>query len=194
MLLEPIYHRPYIEVVADFLTTEEITALPWNTIDYSSSNGWNFITQSAEVTAHRTSSSAVTDSDIEWLYLRVIEYLQQYMPDVARSHIDPIQFTRYEPGQQYIPHWDYFNNIHAGTHVDPDRRATVIIYLNDDFAGGHTVFPNLSITVRPQAGAALFFRYDYEGAVKSLTLHEGAVVTRGVKYIATAWIRHAAKE
>jgi prolyl 4-hydroxylase len=178
-----------MEFHSDFLSPAERELLPWATIDYSASNGWNFISQSAEITEHRTSSSAVP-ANIEWLYDRVIDYVKQHIPDVTRSCIDPIQFTRYSQGQQYIPHWDYFNNIHADTHVTPDRRATVIIYLNDSFTGGHTAFPNLNITVRPQAGSALFFRYDYDSTVKSLTLHSGEPVVKGVKYIATAWIRH----
>ena len=70
---------------------------------------------------------------------------------------------------------------------DGDRFSwlTFLLYLNDDFDGGDTVFyaPGgaPAARVRPKKGAALCF---FHGHHPLSPLHEGALVTRGVKYVA----------
>lgn len=52
------------------------------------------------------------------------------------------QVLRYENGQQYEPHWDYFfdtSNIKNGG----NRWATVLMYLTDVEEGGETGAPHL---------------------------------------------------
>lgn len=54
---------------------------------------------------------------------------------------EPIQILRYENGQKYEPHFDFFQdpgNIAIGGH----RIATILMYLSDVEKGGETVFPN----------------------------------------------------
>jgi prolyl 4-hydroxylase len=66
------------------------------------------------------------------------------------------------------------------------------MYLNDDFEGGATYFPDLDLRVTPKAGSALYFQYNYTGVLKNLrTKHIGETVTAGTKYIATIWIRNS---
>ncbi|RWW68932.1 hypothetical protein BHE74_00023507 [Ensete ventricosum] len=57
---------------------------------------------------------------------------------------EDIQVLRYEPGQKYDPHYDYFSdkvNIARGGH----RIATVLMYLTDVAKGGETVFPSAEV-------------------------------------------------
>ena len=78
---------------------------------------------------------------------------------------------RYEPGQQFGPHYD-------GAFVrDATERSllTLMVYLNDDFAGGVTAFLELGRIVAPSKGRALFFQHP--------TLHQGCTVLRGTKYV-----------
>ena len=51
---------------------------------------------------------------------------------------------------------------------------SVLIYLNDDFEGGETSFPDLLRIVKPEAGAALVFGHGHE--------HIGLPISQGDKY------------
>ncbi len=64
------------------------------------------------------------------------------------------------------------------------------MYLNTPEAGGETIFPYAHIKVTPCKGdALLFFDCQIDGAVDPLTLHGGAPVTSGEKWLATKWLR-----
>ena len=55
-----------------------------------------------------------------------------------------------------------------------------------------TAFPDLSISIRVEAGDVLVFQnVDAEGRPHPLMRHAGQPVTRGAKWIATRWIRTA---
>ena len=59
---------------------------------------------------------------------------------------EDIQVLRYEHGQKYDPHYDYFVdkvNIARGGH----RIATVLMYLTDVTKGGETVFPSAEVSI-----------------------------------------------
>lgn len=58
---------------------------------------------------------------------------------------EDIQVLRYEHGQKYDAHFDYFHdkvNIVRGGH----RIATVLMYLSNVTKGGETVFPNAEVS------------------------------------------------
>ena len=98
---------------------------------------------------------------------------------------EPLQLLRYHNGGQYRPHMD------ALPSNEPNQRImTVILYLNDDYAGGETVFPRTGLSIRGKLGDALVFRNaNSSDQPDPLSLHAGAPVTAGTKLIATRWIR-----
>ena len=49
-----------------------------------------------------------------------------------------------------------------------------MLYLDDDFDGGETDFPQQGTKIAPRAGHALWFQH--------MVLHAGLEVTRGVKH------------
>lgn len=99
---------------------------------------------------------------------------------------EALYVMRYTPGQQYRPHHDALAGLRN------QRLCTAIGYLNDDYEGGATVFPKLSISLRADAGDVLIFdNIDAEGRPHPLMLHAGEPVTDGAKWIATRWIRVA---
>ena len=69
------------------------------------------------------------------------------------------------------------------------RVATLILYLNEPEEGGETIFPELNLKIRPVKGHAVYFSYFHRGQVDPKTLHGGAPVIKGEKWIATRWVR-----
>lgn len=96
---------------------------------------------------------------------------------------EPLQILRYAPGQQYRPHHD------AGG-VTARRQMTALIWLNAEFEGGETHFPDIKVTVRGGVGDMLVFRnLTDQGDPDPRMRHAGLPVTSGVKWLASRWIR-----
>jgi prolyl 4-hydroxylase len=103
-----------------------------------------------------------------------------------------LQILRYRPGAEYKPHYDYFDPAEPGTPTilkrGGQRLASIVCYLNTPEGGGATVFPEAGIEVAPVQGNAVFFSYDRPHPA-TRTLHGGAPVTAGEKWVATKWMR-----
>ncbi|WP_394791542.1 2OG-Fe(II) oxygenase [Rhodoferax sp.] len=103
-----------------------------------------------------------------------------------------LQVLNYQPGAQYKPHYDYFDPAEPGTPTilkrGGQRVATLIMYLSAPSSGGATIFPDVQLEVAPQRGNAVFFSYDRPHP-RTQTLHGGAPVLAGEKWIATKWLR-----
>jgi prolyl 4-hydroxylase len=68
------------------------------------------------------------------------------------AQIETIRVVRYEPGQQFLPHYDS-----SRARTSP-RSHTILAYLNDEEAGGsETEFTKLGIKFQPKRGDALFW-------------------------------------
>jgi len=102
-----------------------------------------------------------------------------------------LQVLRYEVGQEYKPHHDYFEP-RADSQVDHlknggQRVLTFLVYLNTPELGGATCFPDVGLEVAARQGRALSFSYAPNPASKSL--HGGMPVFRGEKWVITKWFR-----
>lgn len=86
---------------------------------------------------------------------------------------------RYAPGQRFAPHYD-------GSFARSERERsllTLMVYLNEDFAGGETAFHDFGVAARPRTGMALLFQHQL--------LHEGCVIERGAKYVLRSDVMYA---
>jgi prolyl 4-hydroxylase len=103
-----------------------------------------------------------------------------------------LQILRYRPGAEYKPHHDYFDPVHAGSATilarGGQRVGTLVMYLNTPEAGGATTFPEAGLEVAPVRGNAVFFSYT-RAHPSTQTLHGGAPVRAGEKWVATKWLR-----
>jgi prolyl 4-hydroxylase len=97
---------------------------------------------------------------------------------------EPLQLLRYRAGGEYRAHMDALPS-------EPNQRVlTVLVYLSDDYEGGETVFPRIGLSFRGRTGEALLFRNaGADGQADPLALHAGLPVTKGLKYLASRWIR-----
>ncbi|MGB3071451.1 MAG: 2OG-Fe(II) oxygenase [Ottowia sp.] len=103
-----------------------------------------------------------------------------------------LQVLQYVPGTEYRPHYDYFDLSEPGTPTilkrGGQRVGTVVMYLNEPEKGGGTTFPGVHFEVAPKRGNAVFFSYERPHP-STKTLHGGAPVIAGEKWIATKWLR-----
>lgn len=146
-----------------------------------------------QVHAHRTSRGAMLQRGESELVQRIEARLAALVRwPVERG--EGLQVLRYERGDEYRPHFDWFNPGLPGPrkHLERggQRVGTIITYLSDVEEGGATSFPDIGLEVQPRKGCAVFFaNTDAHGVPDQKTLHAGEPVTRGVKYIATKWLR-----
>jgi prolyl 4-hydroxylase len=103
-----------------------------------------------------------------------------------------LQVLHYLPGAEYKPHYDYFDPAQPGTAPilkrGGQRLGTVVMYLNTPERGGGTTFPDVELEVAPVRGNAVFFSYD-SPQPSTRSLHGGAPVIDGEKWVATKWLR-----
>ena len=148
-------------------------------------------TGGSEVNAARTSDGMFFERGEAPL----IEAIERRIAELVRwplDHGEGLQVLRYRPGAEYRPHHDYFDPAHAGTATilqrGGQRVGTLVIYLNTPEGGGATTFPDVGLEVAPVRGNAVFFSYERPHA-GTKTLHGGAPVTAGEKWVATKWLR-----
>jgi prolyl 4-hydroxylase len=113
---------------------------------------------------------------------------------IDRRHGETLQGQRYQVGQQFKPHYDYFftnQDYWEAERVSGGQRSwTAMIYLNEPGGGGETNFPSAGMCVSPRTAMLVMWNnMDVIGAPNTLTLHEGVPVTAGTKYIVTKWFR-----
>ena len=92
------------------------------------------------------------------------------------SYREGIQLLKYEEGQYYRKHMDIAPWKDSHEH---HRTFSIVLYLNDAFDGGRTVFPHRAF--KPKAGQALIFPSNW------CFPHECEVVTSGTKIAAVTW-------
>ena len=132
----------------------------------------------------RTSDAAVIGPMREDLVVRAINLRIAAATATDVGQGEALTVLRYRPGQQFRLHSD------ALPAVRNQRVKTLLIYLNGGFMGGETVFPDHDLTVRPVAGDALLFDNMLDdGKPDPRSRHAGLPVTKGVKWLATRWIR-----
>jgi prolyl 4-hydroxylase len=125
----------------------------------------------------------------------VVARLEQRIADLLQWPVEygeGLQILRYAPGAQYRPHYDYFDPAEAGTPSilkrGGQRVGTLVMYLQEPAQGGATTFPDVGLEVAPKRGTGVFFSYERPDPA-TRTLHGGAPVVAGEKWVATKWLR-----
>jgi prolyl 4-hydroxylase len=119
--------------------------------------------------------------------IRKIENKISNLLNINLDQIEPLQIAKYEKGQEYKYHYDYFDD------TDNQRQYSIIIYLNDldELDGGATHFPLYKCKFYPYKGRAVQWNnINSDKSLNKLSLHAGQpILTDKTKYILTIWTR-----
>lgn len=140
----------------------------------------------------RTSETCDLDGDEP--VVRELEEMLFQLNGIDPAHGEPLQGQRYEVGQEFKPHCDYFNRGGADwskyCSVAGQRTWTFMIYLNDVEAGGATRFKAVNKTFQPEAGKLVCWNNRRPDLSENpSTIHHGMKVRKGRKYVITKWYR-----
>lgn len=132
----------------------------------------------------RTSSAATIGPTRETLPIQAILRRIAALTGVPANHGEPLSVLHYAPGQQYRMHMD------ALPGAVNQRTTTVLLFLNEGYAGGETAFEASGLAVAGRGGdAILFANVLSDGAPDPRSRHAGLPVHQGTKWLATRWIR-----
>jgi len=178
------FEEPLVIVLGSVLDDEECKTLIQLSKDLLQRSK---IGSTKEVSDIRTSSGAFL-TDVKNNILTRVEKRVSAIMGIPIEHGEGLHILNYKPGQEYKEHLDYFAPTSKA--AKNNRISTLVLYLNDVEEGGTTFFSKLNLTVCPQKGMAVYFEYFYNDPIlNELTLHAGAPVVKGEKWIATQWMR-----
>jgi prolyl 4-hydroxylase len=136
----------------------------------------------------RTSSSHYFEKS-EDLVIKNIEERVAFLTNKSIDDIEELQIVRYQPGQFFHQHYDWFNEDYVQKY-DVQRQYTIFVYLNDVKEAGETIFPELNKSYKPKTGIALFWENCIsKNTCHSLALHRGLPPKEEIKYGLNIWIK-----
>ncbi len=191
---DPAIHRVPVEraeifVAGDFLSADECAHL-MAMIDRVAQPSRTYDPESGA--QYRTSYSG--DVDPGDTFVRMIERRICDLLGIDQSWGETIQGQRYQPGQEFYAHYDWFDTNSAYWPAEVERGGqrswTAMVYLNDMPEGGATSFVDIGTSVQPQAGALLVWNNMLAGGSPNPHVRHAALpVVHGVKYVITKWFR-----
>ena len=191
---DPSVHRVAVDraeifAVGGFLGAEECAHL-MAMIDRVAEPSRTF--DAADAVKSRTSYSG--DVDAGDSFVRMIERRLCDLLGIEPAWGETVQGQRYEPGQEFKGHYDWFNTTAPWWPAEAKRGGqrswTAMAYLNDVAEGGETSFDRLGISIQPQAGALLVWNNMLpDGTPNPDVRHAALPVASGVKYVVTKWFR-----
>lgn len=66
-------------------------------------------------------------------------------------------------------------------HGISSRTLSVVMYLNDDYIGGEISFPQVGVTIKPEAGSIIFFPSNF------VFTHQISEIKNGIRYALPNW-------
>jgi prolyl 4-hydroxylase len=173
----------------NFLNAEECAAL----IDLiESQHRPSTLANSRGELDYRTSETC--DLDGRHPTVALLEAKLTQISGIPATYGEGLQGQRYEVGQEFKAHTDYFEPDHSDYDIyckDFGQRTwTFMIYLNDVEAGGATRFKVIDKIFQPEQGRLLAWNNRRpDGSLNPATLHHAMKVRQGMKYVITRWYR-----
>lgn len=188
-----LYPFTQIYTVDDFVTPEECGSLMGLIDSRLRPSTVSDESDSCLVSDYRTSQTSDLHYFDDPLYLsldrRIADTvgLQGFLGEI-------MQAQKYEPGQYYKEHWDFFMPTTKEYKIYCEwmgqRTWTAMVYLNDVEEGGETYFKHLKLRIKPKKGTLVAWNNLYRNGLPNFkTLHEACPPISGNKYVITKWFR-----
>jgi hypothetical protein len=142
-----------------------------------------------------------TTANFDFATLDIVQLLvQARMAKTCSQRMQQLEapmILHYEVGQQIKPHFDFIDtaapDYEQQIREQGQRMITFLLYLNDDYDGGETTFPELGIVNRARRGEGLYFiNSRADRSADRQMLHTGSPPTRGAKWLVTQFVRDIA--
>uniref|UniRef100_A0A3Q1APP1 procollagen-proline 4-dioxygenase n=1 Tax=Amphiprion ocellaris TaxID=80972 RepID=A0A3Q1APP1_AMPOC len=131
----------------------------------------------------------------------VLDKIDQRIGDITGLDVttaEDLQVANYGIGGQCEPHFDFAqkHELYAFEELGTGNRiATWMFYMSDVPAGGATVFTEVSVTIWPIKGTAVFWYNLYpSGEGDNRTQHAACPVLVGSKWVSNKWIHERGQE
>jgi hypothetical protein len=110
-------------------------------------------------------------------------------------HLEPTAILHYAEGEEITEHFDFVDpkipNYEQEIATKGQRVVTFLVYLNDEYKGGETEFPELRISHKGRRGEALYFVNALaDGGADERMLHAGRPPINGEKWIVSQFVRN----
>ncbi len=114
---------------------------------------------------------------------------------IPLHHMEGATVLHYSPGEEITNHYDFVNpkipNYEKELRERGQRIATFLVYLNDDYEGGETDFPQLALRYHGGKRAGLTFSNALPDGQPDLRMvHAGLPPRDGEKWLMTQFIRN----
>lgn len=170
------------KVIDNFLSTKEVNTL----LEYAKSvSEWE--TGGSEFWSNRSLNAInimIKNKEVGNLLYNIRQKIaNQILKEYNLKEIYPdlFQMVRWFPGQEQPPHADDMKNT-KGTEWFHHREFGAIIYLNKNYTGGKTYYPNYGIEIQPEPGRLAIHPGDENH------LHGVTKIENGMRYtLASFW-------
>lgn len=194
-LARDVSDRPWIRTLEGFATPAECRWL----IETGRSGLARAKVYRDDAAGHKVAESRTgADSDYtisraSVVLARIRERIQAAL-GLPASQFEVAKLLHYEPDQQFSLHADFQDPAVPALACEIAQRgqrvATFLIYLNEDYEGGETEFPDVPFRYRGRCGDALMFRNVLsDGAPDHSSRHAGLPPLGGEKWLFSQWVR-----
>ena len=194
----PLHEQPHIRLFSEFVTDQVCAWLIERArgglkraLIYDPGHGNDVADQM------RTNSAAGFDLMSADLVQIALQYRMAAAVGLPIQNMEGPTVLHYTVGQQITNHYDFVNPDIANYQDEIARRGeriiTFLVYLNDDYGGGETEFPELRVQHKGRRREGLFFVNALPNGQPDLRMvHAGRAPTSGEKWIVSQFIRNRA--
>ena len=157
-------------------------------------------TDVAEINTNRTSQSAFLTKSHDEVVITIENRIAELLK-VRVKQLEPFQIVKYQPGQEYKQHHDWFadDSSDVTKEMGGNRLYTIFAYLNDldprdiKTKDGATCFPladnGAGVCAEPIMGTGVFWKNKEHEKPTADTLHSGTPTNHSIKWGLNIWVK-----